>query len=408
MAPSARNSLARSSLSSKPSSEAAPEAAPAALVFVQDRVSEGVIRQSLADLNIGAAEFVSGGAATATSDLASRQSPPLLIVDIGKAGDPLAEIKNLANVCEPSTGVIVIGESNDISLYRDLKEAGVVEYFYKPLVRNLFREACSAILSGDPVKSPPRTGRLILTLGVRGGVGATTIATRSAWHLAMERDRRVLLADLDVCMGDAALQLGTIPSKGLREVLENPSRMDELFLDRALIHATPRLDLLASLENLGGFTPFKEDAVLSLLATLLRRYRYVFVDIPGVAAAQMTRVMQLPSLCLLVSDARLVSARDVARWRTLIGPNTPDRATLHILNKVGAHGGLSVEQFTKAAGVAPDIVAPYGRDVEDAAMLGMEAVAKCGGLTRALGPVFRELAGESVEMERSLMERLFG
>ncbi|PQA88766.1 response regulator receiver protein [Marinicaulis flavus] len=378
------------------------------MIFVQDRVSEGVIRQSLSDLNIGAAQFVNGGVSAATSDLANRPSPALLIVDIGKTSDPLVEIKQLANVCEPSTGVIVIGESNDISLYRELKEAGVVEYFYKPLVRNLFREACSAVLSGDPVKSPPRTGRLILTLGVRGGVGATTIATRSAWHLAMERERRVLLADLDVCMGDAALQLGAVPTKGLREVLENPGRMDELFLDRALIHATPRLDLLASLENLGGFTPFKEDAVLSLLAVLLRHYRYVFVDIPGAAAAQMTRVMQLPSLCLLVSDARLVSARDVGRWSTLIGPNTPDRATLHILNKAGAHGGLSEEQFAKAAGVAPDVVVPYGRDIEEAAMLGTESLAKCGGMTRALGPVFRELAGEAVEVERSLIGRLFG
>jgi pilus assembly protein CpaE len=386
----------------------AGESAPAALVYVQDRDSEGVIRQSLADLSVTDAVFTNAGVNAAVSELASKPSPRLLIVDISRADDPLARVKELANVCEPSTGVIVVGESNDISLYRELKDVGVVEYFFKPLVRNLFTQACSSILIGDKDRGATRTGKLVLTLSVRGGVGATTIATRSAWHLAMERERRVLLVDLDVYLGDAALQLGAVPTNGLREALEHPDRVDDLFLERAIIRAAPRLDLMASLEPLGDVVPFQEDAVLSLLANLLHHYRYVFVDVPGALAAHMMELMHLPSICLLVSDSRLVSARDVARWRARIGPNTPDRTTLHILNKFGAHGGLTEEQFAKAAGQPADIIVPYGHEIETASTLGTDGVAKCGAMTRALAPVFRDIAGEAVEEKRSFMGRLFG
>jgi pilus assembly protein CpaE len=141
---------------------------------------------------------------------------------------------------------------------------------------------------------------------------------------------------------------------------------------------------------------------------MLHRYRYVFVDMPGGLAAQMMRVMRLPSICVLVSDGRLVSARDVARWRQRIGPNTPDRSTIHILNKLGAHGSLPLDQFAKAAGQEPDVVIPYERDVELASTLGMNGIAKCGTFTRALAPLFRNIAGEAVEGHPSLLARLFG
>lgn len=379
-----------------------------ALVFAQDRDSEGVIRQSLADLGITDLAFASGGISAAVSELARRPSPRLLIVDVAGAKDPLSKIKELANVCEPTTGLIVIGDNNDIGLYRDLKEAGVVEYFFKPLVRGLVSRACGTILTGEISKSAPRTGKLVLALGVRGGVGATTIVGRCAWHLAMERDRRVLLVDLDVYVGDAALQLDAVPSHALREALEHPERVDDLFLERGIIHATPRLDLLASLESFADAVPIQEEAVLQLLSNLLRRYRYVFVDMPGALAAQLTRVMHLPSICLLVSDARLVSARDAARWRRLIGPNTPDRTTIHILNKSGAHGSLPMDQFVKAAGQAPDIIVPFEREIELGSGLGIAGVAKCGTLTRALAPVFRDLGGAATEEAPTLLGRLFG
>lgn len=382
--------------------------APTAQIFVHDPESEGVLRQSLASLGLRDAEFVSGNINDATTALAKQASPRLLIVDISGVENPIARINELAEVCEPNTAVIVIGDRNDIVLYRDLKRAGVIEYFFKPLVRDLVTRTCSTALSGTVEPSSPRTGKLIFVLGVRGGVGATTIAVNTAWYLAGTRQRWVMLLDLDLQHGDAALQLDVTPSHALREAFEHPERVDKLFLERAVIHVEHRIDILASLEPLGETIAFEESAFLSLLDKLLTRYRFIFIDLPANVAARMMQALQLPSTCVLVSNGTLVSARDVARWRAWMGPNTAQRATLHVLNQHGAPGSLPDAEFTRAAGQPPDIVVPYDRGIGAAATLGIKGTQDNVALKRGLAPLLRHLSGEQVEAPRSFLTRIFG
>jgi pilus assembly protein CpaE len=384
--------------------------ASTALVFVSDPDSEGTIRQALSDIGVAneQAEFVSGDASTATDELAQRASPRLLVVDISGIEQPESRISELARVCEPSTGVVVIGDQNDIRLYRNLKNAGVADYFFKPLVHALITQTFSGILKGRASQATAHTGRPVFVLGVRGGVGATTIAVSTAWQLAEAHKRWVMLLDLDISGGNAALQLDREPSHALTEALERPERVDELFLDRGVTHVTPRLDLLASLEPLGEEFSIAEPAVLSLLNNLLGRYRFIFVDIPAAVASRLPQVLHLPSLCIMVSDASLAAARDVARWRERIGPNTPERTTLHILNQGGAPGAIPESEFIRITGQAPEIVIPYLRAIEAAASLGVNGMKACAPLRRALAPVLRQLVGEETEPRQSLFSRLFG
>ena len=259
----------------------APSAPPTALAFARDRDSEGIIRQCFTDLGVPNGVIMSGDVQVAIEELSHRTSPRLLIVDVSEIHDPVEALKHLADVCDPNTGVLVIGDRNDISLYRQLKDAGIIEYFFKPLVAQLVMRACNGILTGNPESRGAGTGRLTFMLGVRGGVGSTTIAVNAAWNLAEGRRRRTLLLDLDLLAGDAALQLDSAPSHALREALEHPERVDELYLERAVTRVSDRLTMLASLEPLNEPVAPDEAAVLSLMEKLQRRYRYVFVDLPG-------------------------------------------------------------------------------------------------------------------------------
>ncbi|MGH7126388.1 MAG: AAA family ATPase, partial [Stellaceae bacterium] len=309
--------------------------------------------------------------------------------------------------CDPNTGVLVIGDRNDISLYRQLKDTGVVEYFFKPLVAQLVMRACNGVLTGNQETKGPNTGRLTCVLGVRGGVGATTIAVHAAWNLAEGRRRRTMLLDLDLLGGDAALLLDSAPSHALREALEHPERVDEVYLDRAVVRVSERLMLLTSLEPLTEPVAPEEASLLSLMEKLRRRYRYVFVDLPGASAPWLPRVLTLPSTVILVSDGTLSSARDLNRWREKLGPNGHDRTTLHILNRDGAEGSLPQAEFVRAVGQAPDIVVPFDKDVARAAHLGMRGLEKSSAMRNALAPLFQHLAGDAVVERKSLLGRLF-
>jgi len=377
-------------------------------VFIRDPESAETVRQSLGALGLHGAEFINGSIENAITLLAQQGSPQLLIVDVSRVDDPISRVHELANVCAPNTGVIVVGDRNDITLYRRLKHSGIVEYFFKPLVGDLITRTCNSILTGTVNADNVRGGKLVFVLGVRGGVGATTIAVNTSWFLSEKRQRGVLLLDLDLQHGDAALQLGVTPSHALREAFEHPERVDKLFLERAVIPVEQRIDLLAALETLGSSIGFEESAVLSLLDNLLQRYRYVFVDVPADVAVRLGHMLHLPSVCLLVSSGTLVSAREVARWRELIGPNSHDRTMLHILNQQGAPGSLPAAEFLRAAGQAPDVVIPYDREFGTASILGIKATQKSSLLKRSLAPVLRHLSGDRAERPHSVFSRIFG
>ncbi len=366
-----------------------------AMAFVRDRESDEVIRQCFADLGLQNGLVATGTLDTALASLPEGKSPDLLIVDLQGVDDPIARIRVLANVCEPTTGLIAIGpdNDNDIRIYRALKSEGVVEYYYKPLVRSLVLQTCQSILTGTSTEPPARTGKLISVLGVRGGAGATTIATATAWHLARTNRRQVAFIDLDLQYGDAALQFDAPPSDALKEALDHPERVDEAFLDRAMIDVDDRLGLLAGLHGLDEAIAPPEAAVLSLIEVALRRYRYVFLDIPATLAPHLKRVLQLPGTLLLVSSSSLVSARDVARWRALIGPNSAERSMLHILNAASRGNGLPPEEFERIARGAPDIEIPASRQIAVAARLGVRGLQDCRTFQRAMAPLLRQLSG---------------
>jgi pilus assembly protein CpaE len=400
---------AKGSVMAPPAAPTSDQAAPpGAVAFVLDEESEGVMRQSFANLGIVDERIVRGGIDAAMDDLVKRGSPRLLVVDVSGIADPMGAIRRLSEVCDSSTEVVIVGERNDIVLYRDMKAAGVAEYFFKPLISTVMTRVLGDIATGTFNQRSPRTGKLVVVLGVRGGVGATTIATQAAWHLAEERQRRVLLLDLDLQSGDAALQLDVAPTNALSEALQHPERVDDLFLDRGVTEVADKFSLLAAFEPLSAVAGPSEDAVLQLVATLTRRYRVVLVDLPAAVALHHPKLLHTANTILLVSNGSLNSAREVARWRERIGPNTPDRTTLHVFNEKGADGALPEAEFDRALATVPDISIAYDRNVAKTSVLGSKALYGGAAMKRGMAALTRQLVGGEHETKRSLWNRIFG
>jgi len=382
-------------------------APPMVRAFLRTKESEAVIAQCLAALGVKDMRFTAANLTSAADALAKESSPKLLILDVSGIEDPLFELRAIADVCDPSVSVLAIGDRNDISFYRELKNAGISDYFVFPIQRDLLASACKAILFPEGFSGDRRTGELVYVLGVRGGVGATTIATSLAWSLAESKRRHTVLVDLGLQTGDAALQLDAAPNHALCDALGHPERVDKLLLERGLKHITDRLSLFASLEPLDSETTISEEAFLWLLSKLLPSYRLTIVDVPPSVAMRMTWALKIPSLCLLVSNASLAGARDLARWSEIIGADTPERHTLHIVNHVVPHGGLKEADFARALGRTPDIAIPYSREVAEAATLGIKAMQKAVSFKRSLAPLLREFTGEHQTKTGSFLSRIF-
>jgi pilus assembly protein CpaE len=134
--------------------------------------------------------------------------------------------------------------------------------------------------------------------GVRGGVGASTIAVNLAWHLGKRANRHTVLVDADLYRGSCALLLNAKSGAGLRTALETPQRIDELFIERSSQAVTERLHVLSGEENLLEPVKYEAGAAGRLIETLRRRYNFIIIDAPFTGTELHRDLLMLGQRCI--------------------------------------------------------------------------------------------------------------
>src|SRR5580658_5758314 len=120
-----------------------------------------------------------GGINAAIEHYNGQITPNLLVVETKLSGqDALAELDRLAEVCDPSTKVVVVGRVNDVELYRELMRRGASEYLVAPLSPLQLIEVIAGLYC-EPGAKP--VGRVIAFMSARGGAGSSTIAHNVGW-----------------------------------------------------------------------------------------------------------------------------------------------------------------------------------------------------------------------------------
>src|SRR5438067_751519 len=154
-------------LLASPVEEAAPKIAAGRLPLMAfvDTESERVLQES--STMFGRHLIQRGGIEKAIDYLSQQRSPQLLIVDISGVDMPLSLIHTLADVCEPGTDVVALGDRDSVALYRDLTEAGVSNYIVKPLTRDLLTKLLAPKTANVP-KVSVKLGKVVAFTGARG------------------------------------------------------------------------------------------------------------------------------------------------------------------------------------------------------------------------------------------------
>jgi pilus assembly protein CpaE len=323
------------------------------MAFLADDVTRQTLSRLAGERKWREPVIESGGLEAAHRYLADGASSDLLIVDLSETADPLGAINGLADVCEPGTRVIALGTTNDVKLFRALIESGVTDYLVKPVsADDLMRAINHATGVKAAADAQEARGQIVAVIGARGGVGASTVALNLAWLLSQERGRKVALVDLDLHFGSIALSLDLETGNGFRDVLQNPSRIDPLFLERASIRAADRLILLGTEEPLASTRHWDAEAFKPLLAELTTAHETVLLDLPRAMALEHPELLAAADVALLVADLSLSSLRDILRLKTLTHELAPKARTMLLLNRPRPPGKNDVPpaEFAKTLG----------------------------------------------------------
>jgi pilus assembly protein CpaE len=325
--------------------------------FVADNQTHGVM-SAVAKQLFGKSQVRDGGSREALEFLTDNAAPGLLIVDITDAPKPLNALLPIVAAFMDNTKVIAIGNVNDVQFYHEVIEAGVADYMVKPITEKALTTAINRIT--QPTAAGQSDNRRVVTvIGSRGGVGASLIAVNCAWLMAQEQKRATTLLDLDLQNGTVALALDIEPTRGLREALEHPARIDSLFISSAAVKVGERLHVMAAEESVEEDVHYDASGVTILLDAIKRQSECIVIDLPRSAIRARARVLSAATDIVLVTDFTLAGLRDAIRINAQIHQLAPNAHFTLVANRcVHRDSALARSEFERALGRKVDLVLP--------------------------------------------------
>ncbi|MFQ5764251.1 MAG: AAA family ATPase [Rhodospirillales bacterium] len=330
-------------------------------------------------------EVQEGGIDAATAYLGDKRTPELLIVETTANRDQMfQQLEALSNVCDPDSRVILIGAENDIELFRTLIQEGISDYLISPVTVEQIKESAAKIFEGAGSEDD---GRLITFAGMTGGAGNSVLAHNVAHELFAAYDEQVIVVDLDIAYGTAALDYNMQPRQTIVDALTQAGRLDPSMLDQFLMEfGETQLSVLASPASLGTglqITTEPLDAVLKIVKPMAE---FIVLDLPHTWDSWITDVLAAADEVVLVGRPDLTNLRNAKNVVEYLGPKrSTDAPTRLVLNQVGAakRADLSEGDFKDALAMAPALSIPYDPEAFGRALNNGEMMSKASAKSKA-------------------------
>lgn len=333
------------------------------------------------------------------------------IVDVDADAERALDL--VENICasHPLVTVMIYSSRNDSELLVRCMRAGARELLTEPLAPNAIAEAlvrASARLS--EVRRVKRiAGKGLVFVGSKGGSGVTTIATNFAVLLAKESGAKVALVDMDLHLGDVALNLGMKPQFTMLDALRNEQRLDSEFIATLLSKHGSGLMVLAAPDVHASVHSFHE-AAGKVLRILKSDFDYVVVDAGSTIGHLEDVLLGDADTVYLITQVDIPALRNSHRLIPYLAGDGRNRKLEVILNRFDSRlTEIDEAGITKALTQSPKWKVPNDyAAVRRAQNTGAPLAAEDTGVSRALSEMARAACGKTAAPVKKKRFGLFG
>ncbi|GJL93903.1 MAG: pilus assembly protein CpaE [Hyphococcus sp.] len=326
--------------------------------FCETPATTALLEKAAVDRRLSKAHLTihMGGLAKAVDQFQGAATPNLIILETMADGAAIfAQLAELAEVCDPSTKVVIIGQVNDIILYRELIRQGISEYIVRPnsplqIIKTI------ADLYVDPAAPP--IGRTLAFVGSRGGVGSSSIAHNIGWCTAEDYKSDTVILDLDLPFGTASLDFDQEASAGLFEALSSPERLDDVLLDRLLQKHTDHLSLFTAPSVLDRDFDIDDQAFETVLDVVRASAPTIVVDMPHQWNSWSKRILTTADEIVITATPDLASFRNTKQLVDILSAARPNDAPPKlVINQFDPKtSAVQPDQYVEHVGIKPEAV----------------------------------------------------
>ncbi len=310
-----------------------------------------------------------GGIDGAVETYKSNPTPNLIIVETSLPTQEVPEaLSRLAEVCDASTRVIVLGHVNDVLLYRELIRSGISEYVVLPASAQDIVTAITELYAADGAAP---IGRTVGFISAKGGAGGSTIAHNVAWAIATTLRQDCLIVDLDLPFGTVGLNFNQDPPHGIADALLANQKVDQTMLDRLMSKAANHINLLTAPATLDRTWDFEERDFEQILEICQKSVPVIILDIPHAWNAWTRQTLSSIDEVVIVAEPDLASLRNAKNLADAVKAMRPTEAAPKlVINKQGIPRRPEIGAAEFASSVECSLI---GQIAFDAALFGTAA-----------------------------------
>ena len=237
----------------------------------------------------------------------------VILVDLDSDPEYALDLVESISTSDLAVAIVYSAQADPDLLVRCMR-AGAREYLMLPFDKG---EMAAALVRASALRSavsPSKKthGKLLVFLSAKGGSGATTLACNFAVSLAQESQQKTLLIDLNLPLGDAAINLGIKAEYSIVTAFQNSSRLDARFLSVLLVQHSSGLFVLAAPSELAP-TYVSSDVIDKLLEVACQDFDYVVVDAGSRLDLQRKQLFDESATVYLVTQVGIPELRNSHR-----------------------------------------------------------------------------------------------
>jgi pilus assembly protein CpaE len=296
----------------------------------------------------------------------------VLIVGCSEGSEDALRLIDWWTASRPGRPVVVACQAHSNGFVEDVFSAGADDLlvlepgpFVSPAAARSVSFALHKAVARKVTPGEPRdaSGKLIIVLGPKGGIGKTITACNLALALT-NRGKRAVLVDLDLQFGDVALSLGLTPDTTIYDLAVSGGELDEAKMDAFLMHHSSGLRVLAAPARPDQAQAIVPEFVADVYELLRSAYEYIVVDTPPAFTPEVIASIDVSTYVCMVGMLDALSLKNTRlglETIELMGYDS-DRVRI-VLNRANSNVGINRTDVVSILGRAPDVLVPSHRDI---------------------------------------------
>jgi len=298
-------------------------------------------------------EFVAHlGTVQSLDEVLKSDRPDVLIVDVPEPDEPVMQRIEVVMAKALATHLVLVSPDRSVEFLMRAMRAGVREVLPAPLTVATVQQTLTHARGYPDIngRRPNAAGHVYAMIQAKGGSGTTFIATNLA-HALSKQGQRVVVLDLNLYFGDAAMFIGNSNAvSSVVDLARQTHRMDAALLGSSMIKFSDKLHVLSapeSPEHIHEVTPVAIEKIIDLARS---QYDYVILDVPSMLSPVTIKALDLADSIYLTLQLNLPFIRAaklmVTVFRTLGYPTTKLNLIVNRYEKSGDVGLSDVENAT--------------------------------------------------------------